>query len=389
MRIGILTLHDSPNYGAVLQACALRRHLAGLGHSAFVIDRRRSADGAALRTPPPVRDSVRLLGMIPVDAANGARAYSVRCGRTLGFLRREVGLSPYHFTNWGDAPRDLGVDLLVVGSDQVWNANNHDPEDYLLASLPGRIPGVAYAASIGMPKFPEARLDCFRRGLARFSAIGVREREAVEMVRALGFPAEQVVDPVLLAGEGVWSGMTRSRSGGGCFAYFLAEDIPSVLPALARHAARTGLKVRVFADWFVRKAPRGLGGWLKATGFWRKWRNRGIVFCLDAGPEEFVREIAAADEVVSNSYHALMFSLVFGKRVALVSPSHPVRRQMNSRFHDFEPLFAPRPLLFPELEAALEALREGRCGCADGEKLRAQVDFSRAWLARELAHATL
>lgn len=43
MRIGILTLHDSPNYGAVLQAYAMRAYLTGLGHEAFVIDRRRDA----------------------------------------------------------------------------------------------------------------------------------------------------------------------------------------------------------------------------------------------------------------------------------------------------------------------------------------------------------
>ena len=72
MRIGILTLHDSPNYGAVLQAYAMRAYLVGLGHEAFVIDRRRDPGNAPLRTPPAERDGVRLLGLIKVDARRGA-----------------------------------------------------------------------------------------------------------------------------------------------------------------------------------------------------------------------------------------------------------------------------------------------------------------------------
>ena len=389
MRIGILTLHDSPNYGAVLQAYAMRAYLAGLGHEAFVIDRRRDPGNAPLRTPPAERDGVRLLGLIKVDARNGAREYARRCERTLAFERDRIGMSPYHFHGWKDAPSDLGLDLVLVGSDQVWNANNLDPADYLLKDVPGNPPGIAYAASIGMPSFPADKLEDFRTGFARFAAIGVREREAAEMVRSLGFAAEHVVDPVLLAGRDVWKDVLTEDPDETprTFAYFLAEDVPAMLPELADFAARTGRRVDLFVDWFVRRAPHGIGGWMKNGRFWAEWRRRGIDFRLDAGPEEFVRSIASAEAVVSNSYHALMFSLVFGREVRIVLPTHPVRRKMNARLREFEGALTEGPLVAGKLSDALRSLGSGESVAIRTGALASRVAASDRWLTEAISAA--
>ena len=389
MRIGILTLHDSPNYGAVLQAYAMRAYLTGLGHEAFVIDRRRDPGNAPLRTPPAERDGVRLLGLIKADARNGAREYARRCERTLEFERDRIGMSPYHFHDWKDAPRELGLDLILVGSDQVWNANNLNPADYLLKDVPGNPPGIAYAASVGMPEFPAESLEVFRDGFARFAAIGVREREAAEMVRSLGFAAEHVVDPVLLAGRDVWKDVLTEDPDETprTFAYFLAEDVPAMLPELADFAAKTGRRVALFVDWFVRRAPHGVGGWMKNGRFWEKWRRRGIDFRLDAGPEEFVRAIASAEAVVSNSYHALMFSLVFGREVRIVLPTHPVRRKMNARLREFEGTLTEGPLIAERLSEALRSMASGEHVAIKAEALAPHVAASDRWLKSAISAA--
>lgn len=386
MRIGILTLHDSPNYGAVLQAFALRSHLTSLGHDAFVIDRRRDKGEAPLRTPPPRAETVNLLGVVSVSAHNGAREYARRCSRTLSFLHDRVRMSPYHFSDWKDAPADLGLDLVVVGSDQVWNASNLRPADYLLQDVPGSPPGIAYAASIGMPEIPPELAEDFRRGLARFSAIGVREREAAQLVRSLGFSAEHVVDPVLLAGTEIWREATvpSEGRGGRIFAYFLAEDFENQLPALSAFAARTHRRVDFLADWFVRREPHGIGGCLRNVRFERKWRKRGMDFRLDYGPAEFVRALSDADVVISNSYHALMFSLLFDKEVRIVLPTHPVRRKMNARLRELGEELVDGPLISNDLAEALSSLESGARVTVRREALDRKVAHSRQWLERVL-----
>lgn len=385
MRIGIETLHDSPNYGAVLQAYALRSHLSSLGHSAFVIDRRRNAD-LSLRTPPPMRETVRLLGLFRADAHNGAHAYAVRCARTEEFLRTWVGLTSFRFHDWREAPRDLGADAVVVGSDQVWNANNLDPADYLLDGVPGNLPGIAYAASFGMPSIPREREATYRAGFARFLSIAVREREAVDLVGSQGFACVQVVDPVLLVGRGAWDDLLAGSEGrsGKTVAYFLAEDFESMLPALAREARRTGCRVELFVDWFVRRAPHGIVGYLKNRALERRWRTHGVDLRLDAGPMEFVRSLSAAGRVLSNSYHALMFSIVFGKDVRIVRPTHPLRRQMDARLVEFESFLSSGKLVFDDLRSALDAWEPSAPAVFGTDALNARISFSRDWLSSAL-----
>lgn len=386
MRLGILTLQDSPNYGALLQAYALRTYLTRLGHEAVVVDRRRESSGLPLRTPAPQREQIRLFGCLRVSAANGASEYACRCARTLQFLKSHVGLTDYSFHSWSEAPRALGFDALVVGSDQVWNANNLDPNDYLLRDVPPGMRGIAYAASIGMTGFPSERVADYKEGFARFSALSVREREAVELVASLGSTATQVVDPVLLAGPDIWREIaeTSPNHKGKIFAYFLAEDINTYLEPLATFGAANGRRVDLFVDWFVRKAPRGFGGWLKARRFWRRWFRRGIDFNLAAGPLEFVQAIAASDLVVSNSYHALMFALLMNKEVRIVLPTHPVRRKMNARLKEFEGEIVKGQLIYDTLREALHA-PVGTCHFPiDDAELKRRIDHSAAWLRAAL-----
>lgn len=388
MRIGILTLHDSINYGAVLQAYALRSYLTALGHEVIVIDRRRNAD-LTLRAPHVRSRTFRLFGVFPCATHDGLNEAGVRIARTEEFLRCEVGLTSCRFSDWRDAPADLGLDVVVVGSDQVWNANNLDPADYMLRDLPGAPPGIAYAASIGMPSLPADKVEEFRSGLARFKSIGVREHEAAEMVRALGFAAEHVVDPVLLSDRAVWNGLLADADSGSgrVFAYFLAEDLDATATALARFAWRHSVRIDLFVDWFARKTPHGIVRWLRNRHHEAKLVADGVDLRLDAGPVEFVRSIAAADVVVSNSYHALMFALLFGKEVRIVLPTHPVRAQMNARLKEFEDLVSGAPLVVRDLAFALSSLESGERLSVRSETLAARVAASRKWLSRALASA--
>ena len=386
MRLGILTLHDSVNYGALAQAYALRAHLSSLGHEAVVIDRRRDSHGRDLRTPPRFSCSCRAFGMFRANAHNCEREASLRVERTRAFLRERVGLTPYSLREWADAPADLGVDAVVVGSDQVWNANSLDPGFYLLDGAPDGLPAIAYAASIGMPSFPRDATGRYREGFSRFSAIGVRERRAAELVASLGFGAAHVADPVLMAGLAPWDGMVSgsARGGGRIFAYFLAEDFPAMFGELGRFAASLGKRVDFFFDWFTLGRTKGLRGARRNVAHLAEWRDEGIDLRVDAGPEEFVRSLAAADVVVSNSYHALVFSLLFGKEVRIVLPTHPARRAMNSRLEEMVEDFVDGTILHETLASALASLSSGDRCTIRRDSLDAHIAASRKWLADAL-----
>ena len=134
----------------------------------------------------------------------------------------------------------------------------------------------------------------------------------------------------------------------------------------------------------MRKTPRGLKSWLKARRFWSEFAARGIDFRLDAGPIEFVQSIAEADLVVSNSYHALMFALLFGKEVRIVLPTHPVRRKMNARLKEFEGEIVSGKLVYDDLESALAASVGATDQRVDRAALDLRIQQSREWLANAL-----
>lgn len=387
MRIGILTLHDSPNYGALLQACALRRHLAARGHEVSVIDRRRRPDGRALRGPTPGPGLFRPWGLLSLDAHDGSREYRSRLERTLRFQRERLGLTDFHFHDWRDAPADLGLDAVVVGSDQVWNASNHDPADYLPGRIPVGVPTLSYAASVGTDRFPADREADLRRGLAALCGIGVRERAAADLIGRLGLCAETVVDPVLLAGAGVWRDLLaagRREDGGRTLFYFLAEDFAAQLPRVAAYVRHHGRRAAFFVDRMLRPAPDGWRSWWRNRQDARRWRDAGVELKLDAGPEEFLRELAGADAVVSNSYHALVLSLLFGKAVRIVLPTHPRRRPMNARLTETARAFADGPVVCPDLAVALDSLSRGEKTFVRHEELSAAQAFSANWLSARL-----
>ena len=108
MKIGILTFHSQLNYGGVLQCWALQTALEKMGHEVVVIDRWLTPDNRHLehgynrkRKKWWLRFWIRsLLGL-------GDMRFWLRVRRTKRFLREKLHLTPYHFVDWKDAPRDL------------------------------------------------------------------------------------------------------------------------------------------------------------------------------------------------------------------------------------------------------------------------------------------
>lgn len=387
MRLGILTLHAQTNYGAVLQAFALRAALADMGHDVRVIDRWRDDDCARLKGILASRSPGKWLKWVKgAMSCSGVVAELRRRLATMRFIRQNLNITDYHFHHWKDAPRDMGLDAIVVGSDQVWNAANLVPADYLLKETPPGIPGIAYAASIGMESLPDELLDEYRDGFRRFSAISVRERTAAEMVEKCGSRAEVVVDPTLLAPRSLWDRFkpVRLPSKPYVTCYFLLEDIDSMKAAIRRFTETAGVDVEMFVGGYWRRASLDPERIRKNIKDFRKWCEAGVRLRLDAGPAEFASSIAGSCGVVTNSYHALMFSLIYGKNVRVMQPTDPSRRVMAARFEEVAESFVTGPMFAETLEEGLRSVLSGEAVGVDDAALAERISFSRDWLVNAL-----
>ncbi len=388
MRIGILTFHAQLNYGGVLQAFALQTALERAGYPVVIIDRWLSPTNILLRGDWRTGNwETRLNLLIRSCCLCGTLGTLIRHERTLRFVRKRLRLTPYHFYAWKEMEgRDLGVDLFVVGSDQVWNRSEwSDPLPYLLKDAPP-IPAISYAASFGMRALPEAMIEDYTAGFKKFSAISVREAEGVQLVEACGAKATHVVDPTLLLDPEVWQNLatpsTRRRPLLVC--YFLSEAIDAVLPQLEAFAAKHNCDVVVLCGGYGRaipKTPKALIAHVRML--WHRWRSP-VKLKNAADPQAFINFFAQATWVLSDSYHAMLFAAIFKKQLAFLIPTTAERQAMFARVEEFVHTFTTGPVLEKDLASALARFAAGTQMAYDEEAIKERREASWQWLQAAL-----
>lgn len=311
-RIALYTIFRCTNYGAVLQAYALARVLREiLGEDAV--------DVLNHRMDP--RDN-HLLGKISNpntpwfqrwrNKRKAVRRYvspglfEERRKKTIRFIEEEIRptahlyRTPFEFK---DMPEYRTV---VVGSDQVWNPDlNHDfgMNQYLGECLPENQDRVAYAASFGVSLLPSEMRARYTSALGRFRRITVREETGATLVESLiGQKPEVVLDPTMLLSADAWckvAGLEARNPNQGIVAYWVRTMAQADMDALGKMAKAKGKQIRLFSAGPMPKLDL----------------PDGIMPCIDASPPEFVKAVACADGVVTDSFHGLMFSTVFRKPV--------------------------------------------------------------------------
>lgn len=383
MRIGILTLHSQTNYGGVLQAYALQHTLEALGHEVVIIDRWMTGDDGFLKgifSSRSIGAWVKFLGRSLIGC--GDFSHLIRCRRTVRKMPVLLNRTDYSFYHWRDAPRDLGVDMLAVGSDQVWNPSLMGSEmAYLLKGAPF-IPAISVAASFGVRKLPKDLEEPYREGLRKFRTISVREAEGAGIVESLGCKAEQIVDPVLLADKGIWSRFeaTCDKKKRRLFCYLIHVPLGVAVGRLRRFAHDMDCEVDVFVGGpcVLPKDLKTFG--LLATGALRAKLASRIHVRTKATPDEFVRAVANADYVVTDSFHGLMFSTVYRKNVRILAPSDEKGAQSFARLSECAVKYFRDDILSEGLDAALKSLSEGRMVRFDEEKIELERKRSMDWV---------
>ena len=109
-----------------------------------------------------------------------------------------------------------------------------------------------------------------------------------------------------------------------------------------------------------------------------------IKLCLAADPSDFVREIASATWVATNSFHALMFATIYRKNTRIIKPTDPVRLQMHSRMKEFGETFIKGPLMQESVEKAMYSLEHDEAIMYNELPLNEEVEKSRQWLEKAL-----
>lgn len=312
MKIGIITYHFARNYGAVLQCYALQRYATKAGYEVEVLDyvsRAQQRNNSLHHKRNSFMANAALnAALLPFELKRRRKER-----RYVDFLHQELSLSP-RFSTYGalgSYVANHGFDVVISGSDQVFNPHIDDFDKAFLLPFNAPCRKASFAASLGGAKAEELRQYALL--LEDFQAICVRESSAVPIVQEICGKTPLVAnDPVFLLEKDEWEQIVADWAGNGekaatpgdyVLGYYLKKEHSATYLSYMRQVAKQlGLPLKVVQ---VR---------LDASAF----RPEMII---DAGPKEFLSLLSHASFVCTDSFHGTAFSLLFDVPFVSFEPS--------------------------------------------------------------------
>ena len=153
MKAGLVTFYHIHHYGALLQAYATQRAVERCGCACEIIDYYVNQNNALFRKPTG-------LGSAAADLHTALHYGPLknRYQRFEAFAKHDLRISSHRFESFEElANAELPYDLILSGSDQIWNPkifpDGHFDPVFFGAFSPRR--KIAYAPSVGIPHVPE------------------------------------------------------------------------------------------------------------------------------------------------------------------------------------------------------------------------------------------
>lgn len=342
-RVAILTLPLQTNYGGILQAYALQTTLDRLGYQAEHLQPLPSYRSSKPWWQLPAAWLHRAYRkFIKGDSALRVfeNPYKTIQQHTSSFIAKYLNVRYLSESQW---PGISGYEAFIVGSDQVWRPKYAHPIgrmflDFLDDTEDGqsRPRRVAYAASFGGDgsEFTQQQRRHCRSLLENFDAVSVREASGVELCRTLfGREAQQLIDPAMLLSREDYVALVHEAeppvSKGDMMVYILDETPGSkaLTSDLAKALALTPFSTRGRVED----------------------RHAMLSERIQPPVEVWLRGFMDAKFVLTDSYHACVFAILFHKPFLCIGNA----ARGNDRFHSLLSLFGLEDRLVADGSTAL------------------------------------
>lgn len=312
MKLAIVTLPPRTNYGGILQAYALQTILIRLGHQVEVLQVQHPRKLPYRRMPLVYarrliqkfilrRSDIRLFE----EQWWNKKGTPSMCKYTDQFLNKYLNLRLIHSIN---EIKKTDYDGYIVGSDQVWRKNffcsaMQTPicDAFLSFTKDWEVKRIAYAASFGTDTWEytdEETAQC-RLLLQLFDRITVREVSAVELCKQnLGADVAYVLDPTMLLTADDYQMLfernktPKSEGNMHCYILDLDSQKQALIDSIADERGLTPFNVLKYISYPIRDVTE-----------------------LTLSPvEQWLRAFYDAEFVVTDSFHACVFSILFRKQ---------------------------------------------------------------------------
>lgn len=199
--------------------------------------------------------------------------------------------------------------LLVVGSDQVWNSSFNSFNEKFLLTFSNKCSKYSYAASFGISQIPEKDKSIFKKELSKFDSISVRELNGKKIIESLDLECNVHIDPTMLIQKDEWSKISKKprnlKSDKFIFMYFLGKVNDRYMDAIKKFSKDNECQI---IDFFNSN--------------------------MSLGPAEFLYLEKNAFLICTDSFHSSVFGIIFKRPFIIFERNSKDMLKMNSRIEN-------------------------------------------------------
>ncbi len=315
MKIALITIHNSKNYGAILQTFAMQEVLLRHGEVDIInYDNRYLSKSLDL-----IRFEISFHGVLKMCHDVLCFLPRRRLFRKIKTFYKENMRQTSLFSQEDLLSEDASTyDYYVAGSDQIWNPNiinksrTLDPIYFLNFARKGA-KKISFATSIGAHKYTSYEKCQLKEFLKDFETISVREKDSQLMLQEfIDKPVQHVLDPTLLLSKNEWfqkMGLQdkTTTSLGNYILLYTVPKTPLLRKAIDFFSKKMGLQVISLEQSLI-----------PMTKIDRQVRDAGMI--------DFIELFANAKFIITDSFHGVCFSINFSRHFVAISPGEKSNR---------------------------------------------------------------
>lgn len=300
MKVCIITVYNSLNYGSFLQAFALSEVLKEMGHKvSFLETKARNPLAQTLKSTTKKiinfdYDGAKLNIEKYIKFKNANKKFNI-CKKKIDELDKQ--------------------DVFIFGSDEIWNISREDFSKYpifLGKGLPKKF-FMSYAPSINTSTYQMIKENSyFIECINNIDKISVRDKHSLcTLQQVTSKDIDIVLDPTLLLDKDKYNSLEEK-----------CDDKNYILVYSYGHnmTEERIKKIREFANVKEMK--------LISVGFDLKWCDKSI----SASPFLFLSYIKNAAYVITDTFHGTVFSIIYNKSFVTYGGSNTKIREITNQF---------------------------------------------------------
>lgn len=308
-KVAIVNRTNLKNYGSVLQVYALCEAVKNLGYESEVVWEQGSVSKnydfrfrkmfltamKMLAHPSLIAGVMNTMKEVKAKPVSESKAEKFDT-----FLSKNIIQKLYSSKMLSQIAKGDEYFKFICGSDQVWCSTTMYVDPLMYLRFVPKHKRIAYAPSIGRDYIPKYNRSQMKKYISEIPYVSIREDDGQQLLKELtGREVPVVLDPTLLLEQNQWKQIayseirTQERY---ALLYFLDEtteknqkEIVEFLDQQHLYAYSIGQDMQVVA-------------------------RSGNVQSLDCGPNDFLSLIQNAEIVITDSYHGMLFSIIFHKK---------------------------------------------------------------------------